>query len=687
MRSVRFPVVTGIVLILAVLCLVRRKLEGYIAPWPANLLKDQPGDYLERAVHQPVTWRPFGEAAIQESRQKSRPMLILVGTPWSAIGRFADRQLFSAWSVANVINQSFIPIRVDGMQDPRWQTAIFPLLRTEAPFTPGFQMYVYDTRGRLVRRIDGPRSRSQFDQNDFSDKLLSAANEAADAALSGDEPQWAAFQRSDLQILKQGSTGSSPAFDAFAEALPGQVSKQTGAFLQGDVKQMLPGAWLFQLRAGRIGDLDASLGRFLESPSVDVVRGGFFRCDETADSDEIDFDQITTSNAEMAQLLAETYVRTREPIYDWLARATFDMLVRDMRTGSLFNGCRVGDEDDENRSPSASYPDSRTQGYLRKRDEAWAAQNLCLDAATNPQMTPYFKSKAVVSDGGLNAVLSRLRQVPSPAPEIAEQDCLDVNGKTAACLLRCARLWDDRVRLTQALETVGRLSSFNTKGALAHNLAVPKSPEFLDDDLAYCDAELNAYLCTGNTSDFRLGLNALRRMMELFAGRQPGVWLTATSNGTPLGPIDIDTPELLDGARESCTAQAIRLFADYGRMLGDTPLGRRLLAAASDTVERFAQPNIGPNAKLGGYYTSAASFADPECAFAVGPRAQELADDLFRERPSRLVAAVGDLVRPDLAHKKPGLYVVKGAAVSGPWTADQAARLIPVNLQIGVRPN
>jgi hypothetical protein len=134
-------------------------------------------------------------------------------------------------------------------------------------------------------------------------------------------------------------------------------------------------------------------------------------------------------------------------------------------------------------------------------------------------------------------------------------------------------------------------------------------------------------------------------------------------------------PDLTDDIRESCTAQLIRLMFNYGRMLGSDPRGRKLVLKASESVSHFA--SLQPvSSRTAGYYCAAASFADPQCAFAVGPRAQSLADQLYRLRPNRLITAVQGSVRPDLSKRKPGLYLANGSITAGPYTVDQAAKLI-----------
>ena len=214
-----------------------------------------------------------------------------------------------------------------------------------------------------------------------------------------------------------------------------------------------------------------------------------------------------------------------------------------------------------------------------------------------------------------------------------------------------------------------------------HTLGSPSG--YLSDYLAFADAKLEVYLATGRDAAFRSGLSVLERAMSRFAGPEPGVWLTDAPQNEVAGNPNGNPPELLDEVRESCTAQAIRLFTAYGSMLPPGEQSRRLLSAAATTVSHFAKINVADNPELAGYYLSAAALQDPQCAFAVGPHKQELSDKLFQLRPNRLAAPASEAVRPDLTKGRPGIYVVSGSVVAGPYSLDEAANLIPADLQIG----
>jgi hypothetical protein len=646
-----------------------------------------PGEFLQQAAHQPVDWRPMGLAALAEARRAAKPVLLVIGAPWSETARNIDSGIFSNQGVAAQINDSFIPIRVDEVQQPRWLSAFMPLKRLGLPFVAGFQVFVLDSRGHVLSYIGPTQGSLDLDINMFLDALRTAKARFTQAELSDQLMDDARDQRTDIAALDQSSSGMLPNFEDFANGLTGPPAVAKGGFNQGGIPRILPNAWLFQLRVGRCSDMSSLLDQVLLSPAIDVVRGGVFTYKMSNGRPVIDYDQITTLNAELAALLAEASVANHDALYDRVAHETFDMLLRDLSNQGLFFACRESDQGPKARSASASFPDRRLNDILTSDEHAWARTRLGLSPFTNGQMIPSYQTRDVLTDPMLDQVVGKLRAAPHISPLNAGVGCLDVNGHTAACLMRCARLWGDQTRLDQLLDTVSAIDSFRQNSDVAHVLTSSSPGTYLGDYLAYSDALLEDYLCTGRVVSFVNGLAVLERSMSLFQGGEPGLYLTVHTPEDPLIPPDIQSPEVVDEVRESCTAQMIRLLLNYGRMLGPGEESRRLLVAASDTASRFSQIEVSPSPKLAGYLLATAEFADSQCAFAVGPHAQELADRLFRLRPARLVSAAFGPVRPDLRTCKPGIYVANGQVVAGPYTVDEAADLMPATLQVGVTPN
>ncbi len=84
--------------------------------------------YLRSAVHQPVEWYEWGAEAFAHARAQDKPILLDIGAVWCHWCHVIDRESYENPELAAVINQLFIPVKVDRDERPdvdaRYQAAI-----------------------------------------------------------------------------------------------------------------------------------------------------------------------------------------------------------------------------------------------------------------------------------------------------------------------------------------------------------------------------------------------------------------------------------------------------------------------------------------------------------------------------------------------------------------------------------
>lgn len=94
----------------------------------ANRLADETSAYLKGASHQPVDWYPWCEEAFQKAKELDRPVLLDVGAVWCHWCHVIDRESYEDEEIAKMINENFIPIKVDRDERPdvdrRYQQAV-----------------------------------------------------------------------------------------------------------------------------------------------------------------------------------------------------------------------------------------------------------------------------------------------------------------------------------------------------------------------------------------------------------------------------------------------------------------------------------------------------------------------------------------------------------------------------------
>ncbi|MEJ2407689.1 MAG: DUF255 domain-containing protein [Candidatus Thiodiazotropha sp.] len=80
------------------------------------ILEDSP--YLLQHAHNPVDWYPWSEQAFEQARLKNRPVVLSVGYSTCHWCHVMERESFEDPAIAALLNEHFIPIKVDRESHP-----------------------------------------------------------------------------------------------------------------------------------------------------------------------------------------------------------------------------------------------------------------------------------------------------------------------------------------------------------------------------------------------------------------------------------------------------------------------------------------------------------------------------------------------------------------------------------------
>lgn len=84
----------------------------------SNRLADSASDYLLQHAHQLVDWRQWGEDALSHARDTDKPILLSVGYASCHWCHVMSHESFDDANIAALINEHFVPIKVDRQQHP-----------------------------------------------------------------------------------------------------------------------------------------------------------------------------------------------------------------------------------------------------------------------------------------------------------------------------------------------------------------------------------------------------------------------------------------------------------------------------------------------------------------------------------------------------------------------------------------
>jgi uncharacterized protein YyaL (SSP411 family) len=93
-----------------------------------NALESAASGYLRSAMHQPVDWVEWGQAAFDQAASEDKPILLDIGAVWCHWCHVMDRESYEDAATAQIINENFIAVKVDRDERPdvdsRYQAAV-----------------------------------------------------------------------------------------------------------------------------------------------------------------------------------------------------------------------------------------------------------------------------------------------------------------------------------------------------------------------------------------------------------------------------------------------------------------------------------------------------------------------------------------------------------------------------------
>ena len=93
-----------------------------------NSLASARSAYLLSAMHQPVEWNEWGQAAFDRAQAEDKPVLLDIGAVWCHWCHVMDRESYENADTAKIINDHFVAIKVDRDERPdvdaRYQAAV-----------------------------------------------------------------------------------------------------------------------------------------------------------------------------------------------------------------------------------------------------------------------------------------------------------------------------------------------------------------------------------------------------------------------------------------------------------------------------------------------------------------------------------------------------------------------------------
>ncbi|MCL2660843.1 MAG: thioredoxin domain-containing protein [Acidobacteriaceae bacterium] len=203
-----------------------------------NSLAEASSAYLRSAMHQPVEWNEWSEAAFAQAKAEDKPILLDIGAVWCHWCHVMDRESYENPETAGIINEHFVPIKVDRDERPdidaRYQSAVsaisgqggWPLTAfltpDGKPYFGGTYFPPADRYGRpgfprvLLTMAEAFQTRRD-EVNESATSVMAAIEHSESFAVKAENPGVELVEKIIVSALKQfdpvhGGFGSQPKF-------------------------------------------------------------------------------------------------------------------------------------------------------------------------------------------------------------------------------------------------------------------------------------------------------------------------------------------------------------------------------------------------------------------------------------------------------------------------------------------
>lgn len=552
-----------------------------------NRLKNSASPYLRSAAHQPVDWHEWGEEAFQKARAEEKPILLDIGAVWCHWCHVIDRESYDNPDIAGMINQLFVPVKVDRDERPdvdsRYQSAVsaisgqggWPLTAfltpDGKPFFGGTYFPPEDSMGRpgfkriLLGVSEAFRNRRE-DVNSSADSVEEAVAKAEtfrNSRAKFDPAIVDAVVKSSLELFddQHGGFGRSPKFphsSALDLLLERYQSTRDAHLLHVVVRTLVA----------------MSLGGV-----YDQVGGGFHRYSVDERWCVPHFEKMSYDNSELLKNFLHAYEVTSKPIFretaegiiSWVtevlsdqARGGFyasqdaDQTIED--DGDYFTwtldellGVLSGDE----ARAMEIYYDVAAQGEMHHNRE----KNVLWVAATTEEIAQALgmdEANAQILVARAKGKLLEARRKRRPIPMVDTTLYVGWNAIFVSAYLEAARILDRSDCLDFALKTLDRIlaEAWDPAKGFLHRVGGPRLEGSLEDQVFAIAALLDAYESTLDRRYFETAECAMKLTIERNGDPESGGFFDRAKDAEPMGGMEIRRKPLQDSPTPGANAVA-----------------------------------------------------------------------------------------------------------------------------------
>jgi len=303
-----------------------------------NRLIHETSPYLRQHAHNPVDWYAWGPEALQRAKKEDRPILLSIGYSACHWCHVMERESFENETIAKVMNEHFVNIKVDREERPDLDTIYMNYVQMSTG-SGGWPMTVFLTPDQ-VPFFGGtyfpPDDR--FGRPGFPKLCLAVADAYKNKKkeIAEHSPEVLKNLREMNQLSASSEKLTLRSLDSAYQNLAQRFDMTHGGFA-GSPK--FPGSMnlsfclRYYLRTGERKALDfveLSLEKMAHGGMYDQVGGGFHRYSVDDHWLVPHFEKMLYDNALLSRLYLDAYQLTGKPLYRKIVEEILDYVKREM---------------------------------------------------------------------------------------------------------------------------------------------------------------------------------------------------------------------------------------------------------------------------------------------------------------------------------------------------------------------
>jgi uncharacterized protein YyaL (SSP411 family) len=515
-------------------------------PAPENLLGQETSPYLLQHAQNPVHWRPWGKAALDEAKAANKPIMVSIGYAACHWCHVMAHESFEDPETAALMNTLFVNIKIDREERPDIDHIYMSALHAlgEQGGWPLTMFTTPDGSPFWGGTYFPPEPR--WGRPSFRQVLQGVANAFHTGAEAVTQNTRALKHHLEQQAAASVGDAPGPAeLDAVAQAYLRMTDPEHGG-LRGAPKFPNPPIYRFLWQnAFRTGQPEAQhalhlmLDRMSQGGIYDHLGGGYARYSTDGIWLVPHFEKMLYDNAQLLELLALAHAHQPNPLYAQRAAETVGWMIRDM-TAQRIDG----------KAAFAASEDADSEGE-EGRFYVWTEAEI--DSLLGPTAAAAFKTAYDVTPNGNwegHTILRRVTPFGADEPTLAtSRDLLfqvrekrvrpgwddkvlaDWNGLAIAALARAASVFDQPAWLDRGREAFDFVLTHMTAdhGGVEHawRLGRVTAPGLIDDQAAMARAALALHEATGDTGYFTAAERLANAAQDAFADGHGGFYTTA----------------------------------------------------------------------------------------------------------------------------------------------------------------